>query len=108
MDALKKAEGTWTTRQGIQLAGYADKLPSPELGITFLVPDNGAWLRFAWHNGFLFGILGSLGKTLTTIITYHILPTPLTPEAFATPGAHRSVFHGPGEGLMSSAASRPL
>ena len=113
IDALEKAEGTWTTRQGIQLAGYADKLPSPELGITFLVPSNGAWGRFAWHNGLLFGILSSLGETLTSIITYHILPTALSPEAFATPGAHSSVLFlfGPGGGpvsLSSSSASRPL
>lgn len=98
MDALEKAEGTWTTRQGIELAGYADKLPSPELGVTFLAPSNGAWVDFAWHNGFLFGILGSLGETMTSIITYHLLPTPLSPEAFATPGAAPTTERGRGRG----------
>lgn len=82
LDAIGGGD-TWLFRQGLQLAGYADKLPSPELGVTVLVPSNGAWWNFLWRNGFLLGQLGDLGDKLLSVMTFHIMPTALTPDNIA-------------------------
>ena len=69
------------------------------------MPTNGAWTRFLLHNGFgLLGSLKSVGDKLTAIMTYHIIPSPLTPDDLSGPaGTVPTVFGllaGGGDGSL--------
>lgn len=54
LDALEGFD-TFIFREGLQLAGFEDQLPSPDIGVTILVPTNKAWTSFLFRNGALNG-----------------------------------------------------
>lgn len=83
LDAIGGGD-TLLFRKGLELAGYADKLPSPEIGVTILVPNNKAWWDFLWKNGFLLDQLSSVGDKLLSVMTFHIIPSAVTPEMLSS------------------------
>lgn len=105
LDALA---GTPTSlfRKGIDLAGFADKLPSPSIGITVLVPENKAWGNFLLRQGFnILGSLGSIEDKLLSIVTYHILPQPLPSSAITATDESQA---GEAQTLLSLLAGQPF
>ncbi|KAL4444029.1 hypothetical protein ABPG75_011766 [Micractinium tetrahymenae] len=96
------AEDTWITQQGLNIAGYSDKLPSPDIGVAILVPTNGAWLRFLWNNGFFLRQLSGLGDKLTGVVTFHVVPTALTPEMLQGPEGFSPTLYGLLTGLPAN------
>ncbi|KAL4430028.1 hypothetical protein ABPG77_004398 [Micractinium sp. CCAP 211/92] len=101
MDAIS-AGNTWITQQGLNIAGYSNKLPSPDIGVAILAPTNGAWLRFFWNNGLFLRQLSGLGDKLTAVVTFHVVPTALTPEMLQGPEGTSPTLYGLLSGLPAN------
>jgi hypothetical protein len=87
-DAISGADSdTGLFEQGLSLAGAKDKLPDPNaLPVTILVPNNKAWFDLMFKNGFFLRQISDLGPMLTGLMTYHILPQPLSPDQLKVEG----------------------
>lgn len=69
-------------KTAVNLAGYGDKLPSPNgpISITLLVPTNKAFLSMMWKNGLFIPVLDKVGDALPATVLYNAIVGAISPE----------------------------